>query len=33
MQTKILTNLAQFAALLAVGLAYSQCLIQFAGIA
>lgn len=33
MQTRILTDLAQFATFLAVGLAYTQCLIQFAGIA
>jgi len=33
MQTRIFTILTQFATFLAVGLAYSQCLVQFAGLA
>ena len=33
MQARSFTDLAQFAALPAAGLAYSQCLIQFAGVA
>lgn len=33
MQTRIFANLTQVAALVVLGLAYTQCLVQFAGIA